>query len=603
MFYPSRLPLLLGVLAYCPIPSFAQGPAIVDSDLVTGPNGVRFQGVAPSDQAGTEVSLAGDLNGDGFDDLAIGAPQASSGGVVYVVFGEPLIGDLPISLSQAAEPPNGFSIFGESGENLGLHVASGGDFNADGFDDLIVVGGEVVTQSDQAYIVYGSAAPEVVSVDTLAGDQGLTFRTPGAAAVDSLNGAFVGDLNGDGFDDAAFGAPRANNIDGAVYVLFGRPAAAAGQVDLVEHTDLDGSNGFAILGENQWAFGHRVAGSGDTNGDGLDDFIAGAPAALNGSQEMSGGALLVFGSSSFGSPGAPGATSVDELANGEDGVLIEGETAFDQAGHAVALSDLNGDGLADVTIGAPLRDAGGTDAGVAYVLYGDVTWGSAGAPAVLSLGTLDETTGVVVVGEALKLIGSSLASSSDANGDGIEDLLVGDAKDQVLVVLGSPSLAGVGSPPTIATADLWGAVGYVVFGEPGNGFGTSVSAGDADGDGLADILVGSPSAPAAGEAFLLLGDLDGEVDGVPNGFDNCLEIQNPDQRDTNGDVIGNRCDPDLDNDGIVNFADLSLLQLVFFTQGPDLDEDFNGDAVVNFLDLSIMKQFLFLPPGPSGLLP
>jgi len=112
------------------------------------------------------------------------------------------------------------------------------------------------------------------------------------------------------------------------------------------------------------------------------------------------------------------------------------------------------------------------------------------------------------------------------------------------------------------------------------------------------VLVAATRAPAAP-------DRDG--DGVPDAFDDCIDV--PDgpaapgpfaliQRDTNGDGYGNACDPDLNGDGIVNFADLARMKNVFFRR--DLDADLNGDGIVNFADLTRLKKFFFKPPGPSG---
>jgi hypothetical protein len=92
---------------------------------------------------------------------------------------------------------------------------------------------------------------------------------------------------------------------------------------------------------------------------------------------------------------------------------------------------------------------------------------------------------------------------------------------------------------------------------------------------------------------------DADSDGVPDGADNCTAVPNPDQRDTNGDGYGNVCDPDLDNDGLVNFADLGMMKNVFFSA--DADADLDGNGSVNFSDVGILKAFFFRPPGPSGL--
>ncbi|MBT8132705.1 MAG: matrixin family metalloprotease [Gammaproteobacteria bacterium] len=92
---------------------------------------------------------------------------------------------------------------------------------------------------------------------------------------------------------------------------------------------------------------------------------------------------------------------------------------------------------------------------------------------------------------------------------------------------------------------------------------------------------------------------DTDTDGVVDVLDNCLNLPNEDQRDTDLDAIGNRCDPDFNGDCLVNFADLAILSADFFQQG-DLDTDLNGDSIVNFADLVVVADYFFLAPGPSG---
>lgn len=96
-------------------------------------------------------------------------------------------------------------------------------------------------------------------------------------------------------------------------------------------------------------------------------------------------------------------------------------------------------------------------------------------------------------------------------------------------------------------------------------------------------------------------DTDG--DGVEDSADNCTLVSNADQRDTNGDGFGNICDPDLNNDGVVNAVDLGLFRTAFFSTGAGLDADFNGDNQVNTVDLGVMRSLFFGPPGPAGNLP
>lgn len=115
--------------------------------------------------------------------------------------------------------------------------------------------------------------------------------------------------------------------------------------------------------------------------------------------------------------------------------------------------------------------------------------------------------------------------------------------------------------------------------------------------------VSSPATPIL--ASYLVDDItvisaDDDGDNVPNALDNCLAIANPDQRDTNSDGFGNACDPDLDNNGVVNFADIAVWQESFSSTN-DGDPDFNGDGLVNFLDFALFSGFFLSPPGPSGL--
>ena len=101
------------------------------------------------------------------------------------------------------------------------------------------------------------------------------------------------------------------------------------------------------------------------------------------------------------------------------------------------------------------------------------------------------------------------------------------------------------------------------------------------------------------EVIMPVPDTDG--DGIADDMDNCLGVFNPDQRDTDGDGFGNRCDADFNNDGVVNFADLAIFRSRFGTTNPDAD--LNGDGVVNFADLAIFNTLFGKPPGPSAVLP
>ncbi|NND60586.1 MAG: hypothetical protein HKN49_09990, partial [Gammaproteobacteria bacterium] len=121
-------------------------------------------------------------------------------------------------------------------------------------------------------------------------------------------------------------------------------------------------------------------------------------------------------------------------------------------------------------------------------------------------------------------------------------------------------------------------------------------------DGAAWPVIGTSQMGATGrsDAVFIEVDIDVDDDGVLDGSDNCLEVANPAQRDTDGDSFGNYCDGDFNNDGAINFADLTVMKSVFFSGNPNAD--LNGDGAVNFADLTLLKAQFFGAPGPSGLL-
>jgi len=104
-----------------------------------------------------------------------------------------------------------------------------------------------------------------------------------------------------------------------------------------------------------------------------------------------------------------------------------------------------------------------------------------------------------------------------------------------------------------------------------------------------------------GEVFVCEAPADADSDGVIDSLDNCTEVANPDQTDSNGDGYGNICDADLDNNGVINFLDVSLFSAAFLSD--DADADLNSDGVVNFIDLSLLSESFLGTPGPSGLVP
>ncbi len=188
---------------------------------------------------------------------------------------------------------------------------------------------------------------------------------------DRVSSQALGDVNGDGFDDFAM---TYNGVGtGEVYVVYGSPTVLDDK-SVVQAAN--GANGFRITGVALGdKLGESIHGIGDFNGDGYDDFIVGAPQNEAGSATNQGGAYIIYGRVDAGADDINLATGV-----GTRGIAIRGSITGDQAGFAVnSAGDVNGDGLDDVIVGAPLSDAGGADAGAAYLIYGNTNYNNAAA--------------------------------------------------------------------------------------------------------------------------------------------------------------------------------------------------------------------------------
>ncbi|MGE0860544.1 MAG: beta strand repeat-containing protein [Gammaproteobacteria bacterium] len=399
-------------------------PATLTLAALDGASGVRFDGVNINDQSGYDVSGAGDVNGDGFDDVLIGAfgasPNGGLSGSSYVVFGK--TGGFGASLDLVTlDGANGFRIDGEAvGHRSGRAVSAAGDVNGDGFDDVLVGAPGAAAGAGRSYVVFGKAGgfSATLNLSTLDGANG--FSVEGQALYDQSGRAVsaAGDLNGDGFDDIVVGVGRAANAGsfaGSSYVIFGRSEGFAAASNLAS---LNGSNGFRLDGANPGDFsGHAVSSAGDVNGDGLDDLLIGAygasPNGLN-----SGSSYVVFGrTDGFGS-----SLNLGTL-DGSSGFRLDGGSNGDGSGRAVsAAGDINGDGYDDLLIGAPYAAADEPGAGVTYVVFGRGT----GFEAIIALNGLDGARGLRLPGiAALDRSGAAVSGAGDVNGDGFDDLLVG----------------------------------------------------------------------------------------------------------------------------------------------------------------------------------
>ncbi len=400
--------------------------AQMDLSSLDGNNGFRMDGEIDDDNLGHSVSSAGDVNGDGFDDVIVGAftadPNGDSSGSSYVVFGKASGFDAQMDLSNL-DGSNGFRLDGEHANNLSGHtVSSAGDVNGDGFADVIV--GALFANSNgswtgSSYVVFGKASGFDAQMDlsSLGGQNGfrLDGENEGDRSGNSVSSA--GDVNGDGFADMIVGAFQADpngGISGSSYVVFGKASAFDAQIDL---SSLDGSNGFRLDGEKVRSFsGLSVSGAGDVNGDGFGDVIIGAPGIA--ANDFSGYSYVVFGRAT----GFDAHVDLSSL-DGSNGFRLRGENGRDASGESVSgAGDVNGDGFDDVIVGAHGVDSNGASSGSSYVVFGKAT----GFDAHMDLSSLDGRTGLRLDGEnAFDYSGGSVSGAGDVNGDGLDDLLVG----------------------------------------------------------------------------------------------------------------------------------------------------------------------------------
>jgi hypothetical protein len=483
------------------------------------------------------VAPAGDVNGDGFDDLLVGSPYLdhpeNTEGRIFLYLGS--ASGLGESIAWTAETNQAAAYLG---------AIAAGDFNGDGYSDVLAGATGYVTSPTSQGAVFGwfggppgPGDPSGLGLDGTPQNADWTASSPPDSGYGfGSSVASAGDIDGDGYDDVIVGAPQFSSSlsfpeEGKVYVFHGSSSGPSTTADWTAESN----QAFAD-------FGFAVASAGDLNNDGYDDVVIGAPCYEDAVDpaRCDGTAFVFMGSrQGLGTQAGTPASADWKAATDQLGSFFAESVA--------GVGDVNGDGYGDLLLGAGQDDAGALgNAGRAHLWHGGQSrhnnpsgLGANGTPANADWRAEGDEIG--------QFFGREVAPAGDVNGDGFADVLLGahpwphaNSPQKVggaWVWLGGPGGLGVTGSP--ANAD-WATYGELY----GADYGWAAStAGDINGDGFDDVLVGSPrlnvnAMNQEGAAYAYLGtcgSTDTDGDGVaPAGDAGCAPGDFTDCNDADG---------------------------------------------------------------------
>jgi hypothetical protein len=457
----------------------------ISASTFSGTDGFIFQGPGGGTKAGRAVTTC-DINGDGFADVLVGAPVQV--GVVYVIFGK-AASEWPATI--IGPSGHGLKLVGRYNNGVFGHALACGDVNGDGIMDAIV------------------SAPLSGAVNVFLGRTSGWDADVAAAGLDGSNGFEIQsdypmgyslascDVNGDGIGDVIISSTL---VTTHTHVVFGKQ-----QWDpIMEVSSLNGNNGFTISFDESYGgldLHFYTVACGNVNGDGYADVIIGSPLSSGGSRTSSprGEVHVVFGQAEWWET-----TFSTSSLDGSNGFKVYGRSDGMSAGFSLAAGDINGDGCDEIIIGAPdtpeelLSDDQSASAGELAVIFGETSFRR--SPFVWSL--FNDKYLVIFGISSYQRIGISVASA-DVNGDGKKDIIFGapyygykfgNFVGLVYVLYGRAGSITAWSATSYAPLAWREHQGFLIKGEIIYGeAGLSVAAGDVNGDGRPDVVMGEPS--------------------------------------------------------------------------------------------------------------